>query len=88
MVHDAVWARAGMYSNGGFLCIGCLEKRLGRTLRPSDFTDAPINNLDNPWQTERLVSRKSLQPNPAKGHAMLEHWRAIKPPKMPRSIGD
>ena len=88
MVHDAVWARAGMYSDGGFLCVGCLEKRLGRTLRPSDFTDAPINDLDNPWQTERLVSRKSPQPNPAKGRAVLEHWRAIKLPKLPRSIGD
>src|SRR3974390_1908830 len=25
------------------LCIGCLEKRIGRTLMRCDFTDAPIN---------------------------------------------
>jgi hypothetical protein len=58
MVHDVVWAKAGMDSDGGHLCIGCLEKRLGRMLRPRDFTGAPINNLDAPWDTERLASRK------------------------------
>jgi hypothetical protein len=26
------------------LCIGCLERRLGRTLCASDFTNAPIND--------------------------------------------
>ena len=59
MVHDVVWAKAGMDSDGGYLCgIGCLEKRLGRMLRPGDFTGAPINDLDAPWDTERLASRK------------------------------
>ena len=36
-VRKAVWAAAGMEPNGGCLCIGCLEKRLGRRLRPKDF---------------------------------------------------
>ena len=26
------------------LCIGCLEKRIGRTLVPSDFPKAPVND--------------------------------------------
>src|SRR5215813_2211105 len=30
MVHDALWRKAKMRS--GFLCIGCLERRLGRML--------------------------------------------------------
>ena len=34
---DAVWKAAGMAPFGGCLCIGCLEKRLGRQLRPPDF---------------------------------------------------
>jgi hypothetical protein len=55
MVHKAVWAKAGMEHYGGYLCIGCLERRLGRMLRPRDFTDAWIND-PNPWYTERLVS--------------------------------
>jgi hypothetical protein len=36
-VRDAVWKKAGMGSMGGCLCIGCLEKRLGRRLKPKDF---------------------------------------------------
>lgn len=43
MVHDHLWAGVGMESDGGMLCIGCLEKRLGRTLTSVDFTAYPIN---------------------------------------------
>src|SRR5262249_21765520 len=32
IVRDSVWKRAGMAPFGGCLCIGCLEKRLGRKL--------------------------------------------------------
>jgi hypothetical protein len=55
MVKNALWKRAGM--TDGFLCIGCLESRLGRRLRPSDFTAAPINDPFDPWNTPRLKSR-------------------------------
>ena len=46
MVHDAVWANAGMQRRG-FLCLSCLEDRLlaaghGR-LNLDDFTSAPCN---------------------------------------------
>jgi hypothetical protein len=37
MVHDPVWKEGGMGPWDGCLCIGCLEKRLGRKLRPEDF---------------------------------------------------
>jgi hypothetical protein len=58
MVHDAIWLAAGMSTKygGGFLCIGCLEARLGRTLTPCDFTDAPINRPDR-WHSPRLNAR-------------------------------
>jgi hypothetical protein len=36
-VRNKVWQAAGMEPWGGCLCIGCLEKRLGRLLRPKDF---------------------------------------------------
>ena len=36
-VRDAVWKKARMEPFGGCLCIGCLEKRLGRKLKPKDF---------------------------------------------------
>jgi hypothetical protein len=42
MVRDEVWLRVNP-GRAGMLCIGCVEKRLGRPLNPLDFTDAPIN---------------------------------------------
>lgn len=41
-VWDDVWLRANP-SGDGMLCIGCLERRLGRRLTALDFTAAPIN---------------------------------------------
>jgi hypothetical protein len=41
-VHDKVWRKAG--NPRGCLCIGCLEARLGRYLKPKDFEpDGPFN---------------------------------------------
>jgi hypothetical protein len=37
MVRDAVWKQAGIEPYGGCLCVGCLEKRIGRKLKPKDF---------------------------------------------------
>lgn len=47
-----------MESKAGMLCIGCLETRLGRKLRKSDFTDASINDLRHgSGKSNRLVAR-------------------------------
>ncbi|PZR92286.1 MAG: hypothetical protein DI537_13960 [Stutzerimonas stutzeri] len=57
MVTDEVWTGVGMEPEGGMLCIGCLEKRLKRTLTPADFTGCPLN-LDLSWtKSERLLNR-------------------------------
>jgi hypothetical protein len=32
-----VWQATGLEAMGGCLCIGCLEKRIGRRLKPKDF---------------------------------------------------
>lgn len=55
MVRNNLWALKGV--GDGYLCIGCLERRIGRKLRPRDFTTAPINEPD-PWDTPRLLARK------------------------------
>lgn len=55
MVQAAVWHEAHP-KRKGMLCIGCLEKRLGRRLTPEDFTSAPINSIKE-WHSERLRSR-------------------------------
>lgn len=56
MVHDAIWtaARAGY----GYLCIECLERRIGRQLARADFTSAPVNWQEgdrSPLLTDRLA---------------------------------
>lgn len=38
------------------LCIGCLEKRLGRKLVPRDFTDCPLNR-ETSSKSKRLCAR-------------------------------
>jgi hypothetical protein len=64
-----VWAAAGMKPGkvnpknhelvgGGFLCVGCIEARLGRRLTINDFNPMTIGLLlFSPWITERLRSR-------------------------------
>jgi hypothetical protein len=55
-VKPAVWKAAGVADMGGCLCIGCLEKRIGRTLVLKDF------NRNHPFYmlpgTERLLNRR------------------------------
>jgi hypothetical protein len=38
------------------LCIGCLKARIGRRLKPADFTGAAINH-DDYERSARLASR-------------------------------
>jgi hypothetical protein len=57
MVTDPVWSQSGLGTSGGCVCVGCLEKRLGRYLTPDDFEALNINKpsvLDTP----RLLDRK------------------------------
>ena len=55
-VKSAIWKAAGMEPMAGCLCIGCLERRLGRTLRPRDFQRKhPFNRVPG---TDRLLARR------------------------------
>jgi hypothetical protein len=56
-VHDEVWAAAKTDDAESMLCIGCLEARIGRTLEPSDFSDAPINYPGFVKRSARLSDR-------------------------------
>jgi hypothetical protein len=69
-VHDHVWKAAGMtmewsYSGEGSICIGCLEKRIGRRLQPFDFIqDHPFNDPNLPGtrpRFERLIGAETLE---------------------------
>lgn len=57
-VRSRVWEAANMDEWGGCLCIGCLENRLGRRLKPKDFDrNHPFNSMPG---TKRLLSRRGV----------------------------
>jgi hypothetical protein len=56
MVRDFVWKKVGMGAWDGCICVGCLEKRLGRKLKPKDFPDH-VFNTRLPG-TRRLMQRQ------------------------------
>jgi len=74
MVHDRLWPAD---VSDGFLCIGCLEERIGRRLRPRDFTRAFINRSDNPCHTDRLRSRLTPRPKVQTGDFSPENSEVI-----------
>lgn len=55
-VKAAIWKAAGMKPDGGCLCVGCLERRIGRLLTPNDFKqNDPFRSTPS---TERLQARR------------------------------
>jgi len=55
MVQDAIWQR---YGSDWMLCIGCLEKRMGRQLVTRDFTAANFTSMnDGRFRSYRLIDR-------------------------------
>lgn len=59
MVTNQVWEEAGGSTEFGWgmLCIGCLEKRLGRQLVSTDFLDVYLNGSRFSIKSERLLNR-------------------------------
>lgn len=60
MVRDEIWSlvNAGHEEETHYLCIGCLEGRLGRGLTARDFADLEVNE-PSPIYTRRLLDRLS-----------------------------
>jgi hypothetical protein len=53
MVHNAVWAEAGLEPDGGWVHLSCLSRRLGRPVIQADFpADTPANDWQ-PWELPR-----------------------------------
>ena len=77
MVQNDIWKAYG--AGKGKLCIGCLEKRIGRKLCRQDFSDAPINEINPETQSLRLQDRLSTGGEAtmdAKQAALLEaYWQ-------------
>lgn len=59
MVQDDVWMAVAARNPKGYLCISCLEKRLGRKLTADDFKAQAINHpLFNPEQKSDLLKSR------------------------------
>jgi hypothetical protein len=59
-VKDHVWARARMRAWNGCLCVGCIERRLGRQLTPKDFAGHDRECWADPPCTDRLLNRRGF----------------------------
>lgn len=79
MVHDAVWASAGM-GEVGVLHLRCLEKRLGRALTLADLDDSRINNAQRYFAGRGDDARRERDEAQAGAAAMREalEWYAAK----------
>lgn len=65
MVEDSVWRKAcrrAQVSRLGFLCIGCLEEVLGRSLEPLDFKWVPLTWSPAWRRSPRLLHRIGAGP--------------------------
>jgi hypothetical protein len=61
MLLPAVWAEAARDlpdTHETMLCIGCVERRLGRQLTPEDFDWSLSLNEPSAMDTDRLADRK------------------------------
>lgn len=57
MLKDSVWFKVHS-SNVGMLCIGCLERRLGRQVTKQDFNDSHVNRMaSGKFISQRLMQR-------------------------------
>jgi hypothetical protein len=65
-VNDVLWKQAGMRPWNGCLCVGCLEKRIGRQLRPRDFARHDKKVWARLPCTERLRNRRGYETDGAR----------------------
>lgn len=57
MVRDEVWQEASRDGQPArILCVGCLEQRIARRLKPDDFADLPLNEPGG-LESHRLLDR-------------------------------
>jgi hypothetical protein len=57
MLRDDVWALTGLSSQDGMLCIGCIERRIGRRLERADFAAVKMNHPKVFPMSQRLLER-------------------------------
>lgn len=68
-LHPEIW-NAAHNSKKGMLCVGCIEKRLGRKLNASDFAECTLNSFKHGFKSARLTERLKCHILP---HSPLEN---------------
>ena len=58
-VHTELWLSV-VANIKGMLCVGCLERRLGRKLVRKDFPKVTINNPRYEAKSDRLMKRLTM----------------------------
>lgn len=83
MLVDRVWFSV-TDSNRGMLCVGCIEKRLGRRLNANDFNNSYVNELGfGQVKSVRLLERlRVVVPHGAVAHS----GRAIRSQRIGRGF--
>jgi hypothetical protein len=70
-VHNHLWRRAVDRSQRhGMLCLSCLERRLGRSLRFEDFKSVPVNGRIAQFLAQRPNSANAFAPAEEGGHCV------------------
>src|SRR5262249_8583541 len=62
MLKDWVWRAATLGTDTRFLCIGCIERRIGRKLTASDFKRSAKVNFTGNKSTRLRQRMKGLKP--------------------------
>jgi len=57
MLNQWVWDSIQFQDSADYLCIKCVEKRLGRRLTPPDFILCPLNTYLLYYRSKLLISR-------------------------------
>jgi hypothetical protein len=80
ILRDDVWLSTGLKQDGGMLCIGCVESRLGRRLNRADFTSAGINMQPNAWRSARFNKRLAARESQTLLDDVLSELRTLGSP--------
>ena len=73
MLRDDVWQQAKRGNRLQFLCLDCLEARLGQPLRASDFMLTPSELEQRMWSADHehtVLPERERQ-------RWLDYWRAV-----------
>ena len=79
-VRDVIWKKAAMGLYAGCLCIGCLEARIGRKLKPKDFELGHAFNDPAMPATLRLKERRKQTTRRRSHTFVVSEARCRRPP--------